>query len=130
MKTFLSSFISSLTPYTAGEQPQDRRYVKLNTNENPYPPSPKAAEALRTFDVDRLRLYPSPDADGLRDAIARAEGVERENVFCGNGSDEVLALCVPAFFDKGGRGAAFADITYSFTRCSAISFRCPIGRCP
>ena len=75
MKTFLSSFISSLTPYTAGEQPQDRRYVKLNTNENPYPPSPKAAEALRTFDVDRLRLYPSPDADGLRDAGAEVTDV-------------------------------------------------------
>lgn len=130
MKTFLSSFISSLTPYTAGEQPQDRRYVKLNTNENPYPPSPKAAEALRTFDVDRLRLYPSPDADGLRDAIARAEGVERENVFCGNGSDEVLALCVPAFFDKGGRGAAFADITYSFYPVFCDFFSVPYRTVP
>ncbi len=114
MKSFLSEFISSLTPYTAGEQPQDRRYVKLNTNENPYPPSPGAEEALRSFDGAKLRLYPSPNADALRDAIARAEGVERENVFCGNGSDEVLALCIPAFFDKEGEGAAFADITYSF----------------
>ncbi len=112
-KSFWSPFLSALTPYTAGEQPQDRRYVKLNTNENPYPPSPKVKEALAAFSVDRLRLYPSPDADLLRDAIAEAEGVSRENVFCGNGSDEVLALCVPAFF-KGGRGAAFADITYSF----------------
>ncbi len=114
MKSYLSKFMSSLSPYTAGEQPKDRAYVKLNTNENPYPPSPKAAEVLRGFDVSALSLYPAPDADGLREAIAAAEGVERENVFCGNGSDEVLALSIPAFFDKDGKGAAFADVTYSF----------------
>lgn len=114
MEKFLSRFLSSLKPYTAGEQPQDKAYIKLNTNENPYPPSPKAADALRSFDIGRLALYPSPNADFLREAIAKAEGVEKSNVFCGNGSDEVLALCMPAFFDKEGKGAAFADLTYSF----------------
>lgn len=126
---FLSPLISSLTPYTAGEQPQDKRYVKLNTNENPYPPSPKVEEVLRNFDAGRLRLYPAPDADRLRDAIAAAEGVERENVFCGNGSDEVLALCVPAFF-AGGRGAAFADITYSFYPVFCNFFSVPYQTIP
>lgn len=65
MENFLSKFISSLKPYTAGEQPQDKAYIKLNTNENPYPPSPKAAEALRSFDIRKLPLYPSPNADVL-----------------------------------------------------------------
>ena len=87
---FLSKRAQAIAPYTAGEQPADKQYVKLNTNENPYPPSPRATEVLRTFDAGALRLYPRPDADGLRAAIARAEGVGESNVFCGNGSDEVL----------------------------------------
>ena len=111
---YLSKFLSSLSPYTAGEQPKFVDVIKLNTNENPYPPSPKVSAALRAFDTENLKRYPAPDADALREAIARAEGVEKDNVFCGNGSDEVLALCVRAFFDSDGKGAAFADLTYSF----------------
>lgn len=130
MKSFLSNFLQSLTPYTAGEQPQDRTYIKLNTNENPYPPSPKAAEALRGFDLSRLKLYPSTDAPRLREAIAKAEGVDKENVFCGNGSDEVLALCIPAFFDKDGKGAAFADLTYSFYPVFCDFFSVPYHTAP
>lgn len=114
MKSFLSEKAKNIAPYAAGEQPKDKKYVKLNTNENPYPPSPKALEAYKNFDFSSLNLYPAPDADALRAAIAEAEGVSPENVFCGNGSDEILALCLPAFFDEGGEGAAFADITYSF----------------
>ena len=114
MENFLSKFISSLKPYTAGEQPQDKAYIKLNTNENPYPPSPAARKAYETFDFSSLNLYPSLTMDALRENIARAEGVEKENIFCGNGSDEILALCFPAFFDSDGEGAAFAEITYSF----------------
>lgn len=114
MSEFWSKRAKNLAPYTAGEQPKDKKYVKLNTNENPYPPSPKAVEAFQTFDTDSLKLYPAPDSMALREAIAAAEGVSRECVFCGNGSDEILALCIPAFFDEGGKGAAFADITYSF----------------
>lgn len=114
MNSFLSKLASSVSPYAAGEQLNDKKYVKLNTNENPYPPAPAVERALRETDAASLRLYPSPDADGLRDKIAEAEGLTRENVFCGNGSDEVLALCFPAFFDPDGKGACFANITYSF----------------
>lgn len=114
MNGFLSEKAKKICPYTAGEQPADRQYVKLNTNENPYPPSPKALEAYKNFDFASLKLYPPPDSGALRKAIASAEGVAPENVFCGNGSDEILALCFPAFFDENGAGAAFADVTYSF----------------
>lgn len=114
MESLISRKIRSITPYTAGEQPGDRRYIKLNTNENPYGPSPAAAEAYRNFDFGRLNLYPPLKMEKLRGAIAAAEGVTEENVICGNGSDEILALCFPAFFDPDGKGAAFADITYSF----------------
>ena len=114
MKSFLSRTAREIEPYTAGEQPADRRYVKLNTNENPYPPSPAARKAYETFDFSSLNLYPSLTMDALRENIARAEGIAKENIFCGNGSDEILALCFPAFFDSDGEGAAFAEITYSF----------------
>lgn len=125
MKTYLSRKAVSVTPYAAGEQPDDRQYVKLNTNENPYPPSPKAVEAYRQYDVSSLNLYPPLEMRALRGAIAAAEGVQTENVFCGNGSDEILALCFPAFFDADGRGAAFADITYSFYPVYADLFDIP-----
>ena len=114
MKSFLSRTAREIEPYTAGEQPADRRYVKLNTNENPYPPSPAARKAYETFDFSSLNLYPSLTMDALRENIARAEGIAKENIFCGNGSDEILALCFLAFFDSDGEGAAFAEITYSF----------------
>ncbi len=121
---FLSRLAESVEPYTAGEQIGEG-YVKLNTNENPYPPSPRAAKTLRESDASRLRLYPQPNADGLRRAIAQAEGVDEENVFCANGSDEALALCFPAFFDEDGKGACFADVTYSFYPVFASFFRIP-----
>lgn len=110
-----------IQPYTAGEQPSGRKYVKLNTNENPYPPSPRVQEVLSGFDAELLRRYPKPNADGLREAIAGAENVSKENVFVGNGSDEVLALSFPAFFDAG-QTACFADFTYSFYEVFAAFF--------
>ena len=119
---YLSRRALNIAPYTAGEQPKERTYIKLNTNENPYPPSPRVEEVLRAFDAGTLRLYPRPDADGLREAIARAEGVKPQNVFCGNGSDEVLALSFPAFFDEGGLPACFANLTYSFYEVFASFF--------
>ena len=125
MQNFLSKKARSVTPYTAGEQPSDRQYVKLNTNENPYPPSPKALEAYRRYDFSTLNLYPPLAMQGLRQAIAAAEGVLPEQVFCGNGSDEILALCFAAFFDADGDGAAFADITYSFYPVFADFFSIP-----
>ena len=127
---FLSKKASGIAPYTAGEQPQDRKYIKLNTNENPYPPSPRVAEVLRALETEGLRRYPRPDAGKLRAAIALEEGVEPENVFCGNGSDEVLALSFPAFFDADGAGACFADLTYSFYEVFAAFFGIPVNIVP
>ncbi len=122
---FFSKKARGIAPYTAGEQLRDKTYIKLNTNENPYPPSPRVKEVLERFPAEDLRLYPRPDADLLRQAIAEREGVSPENVFCGNGSDEVLALSFPAFFDPDGAGACFADITYSFYEVFAAFFGIP-----
>lgn len=106
-----SKLALGLTPYTAGEQPKDRKFIKLNTNENPYPPSPRVAEALNGK-TDALRLYPDMEATALRSAIAKVNGLQAENVFCGNGSDEVLAFAFAAFF--AGKKVLAPDITYSF----------------
>ena len=112
-KRYWSSRIRELVPYTPGEQPKDRVFVKLNTNENPYPPSPRALEVIRDACGEGLRLYPDPEASGLRRAIAAYHGLSPEQVFCGNGSDEVLGLCFYAFFSPGKK-VVFPDITYSF----------------
>lgn len=100
-----------LVPYTAGEQPKDRQFIKLNTNENPYPPSPRVAEAIDGL-CDSLRLYPDMEATQLREAVAQVNGVAPEMVFCGNGSDEVLAFAFAAFF--AGKRLLTPDVTYSF----------------
>ena len=110
---YLSRRCKSILPYTAGEQPQDKSYVKLNTNECPYPPSPEVEKTLKEFDAGRLRLYPDPENKKLVSAIAARHGVSPENVFVGNGSDEVLCMCFPAFFDENDT-VAYADVTYSF----------------
>ena len=110
---YWSSRIQGLVPYTPGEQPKDRTFIKLNTNENPYPPSPRVLEAIRREADQRLRLYPDPESAALRGALAEHYGVEPEQVFCGNGSDEVLGLCFYALFSPG-RKVVFPDITYSF----------------
>ena len=101
-----------LTPYVAGEQPKNVKLIKLNTNENPYPPSPKVAETLAAVPAEALRLYPDMDATALCAAIARVNGVAPECVFCGNGSDEVLAFAFAAFF--AGKRLIAPDVTYSF----------------
>lgn len=101
-----------LTPYVAGEQPKDRKFIKLNTNENPYPPSPRVFAALQAFDASSLRLYPDMDATALCQAIGDTEGVPADWVFCGNGSDEVLAFAFAAFF--AGKTVAIPAVTYSF----------------
>lgn len=110
---YLSRRCKSILPYTAGEQPQDKSYVKLNTNECPYPPSPEVEKTVKEFDAGRLRLYPDPENKKLVSAIAARHGVSPENVFVGNGSDEVLCMCFPAFFDENDT-VAYADVTYSF----------------
>ena len=90
MSTFFSPLLADLAPYVPGEQPQDRAYVKLNTNESPYPPPPGVAWALGGREVEDLRLYPDPAAKALKAALARQYGVGEDQVFVGNGSDEVL----------------------------------------
>ncbi|MBP5320230.1 MAG: histidinol-phosphate transaminase [Kiritimatiellae bacterium] len=89
--------VQTLQAYTPGEQPQAPDIIKLNTNENPYPPSPKVAEAIRAFDPTRLRLYPDPVFRALRERIAEIHGCTPDQIFIGNGSDEVLSLCTQAF---------------------------------
>ena len=91
--------VMRLEPYVPGEQPKAKDVVKLNTNENPYPPSPKCAEVLAGFDLDRLRRYPDPEFAALREEIARQNGTTTDRVFVGNGSDEVLALAARAFVE-------------------------------
>ena len=113
MREFWSRRARELTPYVPGEQPQGRTFIKLNTNESPYPPAPAALEAIRAAADGALRLYPDPECTALRGALAEACGLSPENVFVGNGSDEVLALCFQAFFDPD-REILFPDVTYSF----------------
>lgn len=111
MNVSLSKKAKSITPYTAGAQPQESGIIKLNTNESPYPPSPATLEAYSSFDASDLRLYPRPDGGLLKQAIAKADGVAESCVFCGNGSDDVLAMAFAAFFDGD---IMFPDVTYSF----------------
>lgn len=113
MSKFWSPFVNDLVPYVPGEQPKLTKLVKLNTNENPYGPSPKAIEAMRAAVGDDLRLYPDPNSDLLKQAVARYYGVEPSHVFLGNGSDEVLAHAYNAFF-KHDKPLLFPDISYSF----------------
>lgn len=112
-QAYWSRRIRSLEPYVPGEQPRDRRYVKLNTNENPYPPSPRVQEAIAAVDLSELRLYPDPECMELRSTLAGLYGLQPEQAFVGNGSDEVLAFCFLAFMDED-TPAVFPDITYSF----------------
>ncbi|MEA4955636.1 MAG: histidinol-phosphate transaminase [Pseudoflavonifractor sp.] len=102
-----------LIPYVPGEQPKGQTFIKLNTNENPYPPSPMAIKAIKEAMGENLRLYPDPECTELRDAIAMALDVKAEQIFVGNGSDEVLSLAFQAFFDSE-KPIRFADVTYSF----------------
>jgi histidinol-phosphate aminotransferase len=116
MSEFWNSRIKKLSPYTPGEQPKDRQIIKLNTNENPYPVSPKVIEAIKNAADERLRLYPDPECTAFREAAAVRYGVRSQEVFAGNGSDEILAFAFGAFFESGEKAAQilFPDITYSF----------------
>ena len=116
MSRFWSKVVGTLTPYVPGEQPKIANLIKLNTNENPYPPSPKVLTTIQAelgADAARLRLYPDPNADLLKAAIARTYDITAPQVFVGNGSDEVLAHVFMALL-KHERPVLFPDITYSF----------------
>ena len=113
MSRYWSAVVQGLTPYVPGEQPKLADLVKLNTNENPYGPSPRVLEAVRAEAADTLRLYPDPNSDRLRASIAACHGVNPDQVFVGNGSDEVLAHAFMALL-KHEQAILFPDITYSF----------------
>ena len=112
MSRFFSSDYAALTPYTPGEQPRIQNLIKLNTNESPFPPSPKAQEYAKKA-VESLQLYSDPTAKKLHEALAANLGVEPDEVLATNGSDEILNFAFMAFCDKN-KGAAFADLTYGF----------------
>ncbi len=113
MSKFWSPIVHALTPYVPGEQPKIQNLVKLNTNENPYGPGPKVIAALQAEAADSLRLYPDPDSSRLKAAIAEYHGLQSNQVFVGNGSDEVLAHVFQALL-KHEKPLLFPDITYSF----------------
>lgn len=123
MKAWESN-IRRVVPYTPGEQPNKANMIKLNTNENPYPPAPGVAKVLREMDVDRMRLYPDPTAAVLTEAIAKDKGLNPDQVFVGVGSDDVLAMCFLTFFNSE-KPILFPDITYSFYDVWADVFRIP-----
>ncbi len=102
MSRYVTRAVQALAAYTPGEQPKAERIIKLNTNENPYPPSPAVGAALAAFDTARLRLYPDPLCAALRERIAAIHGCAAGQVFVGNGSDEILALCTRAFVEDDG----------------------------
>lgn len=113
MSKFWSHFVKDLDPYTPGEQPQGEIRLKLNTNENPYPPAPKVIEEIQNHGAERINLYPDPESNILRDEVATYHNVDITNVFVGNGSDEILAFIFYGFF-KNKKNLLFPDITYSF----------------
>src|SRR6478752_6371903 len=113
MKAFWSRIARELSPYVPGEQPRIANLVKLNTNESPFGPSPLALRAMRDAAVDTLRLYPDPEATELREALAAHHGLRPDQVFVGNGSDEVLAHAFVALL-KQDKPLLFPEVTYSF----------------
>ena len=121
MSKFLSKEASRLAPYTPGEQPQDQQYVKLNTNESPFPPSPKVIKDISRAELLKLNLYSDPTCGQLVEAIAKRYELQPENVIAGNGSDEILAFAFRAFCGEG-KPLAYADITYGFYKSQVALF--------
>ena len=116
--------IRKVEPYVPGEQPKDSGVIKLNTNENPYPPAPEVRKAVESTDIDKLRLYPDPDVTELVSAIADYYGMEKNQVFVGVGSDDVLSMCFLTFFN-GSKPVLFPNISYSFYSVWADLYRIP-----
>lgn len=116
--------VRRVVPYVAGEQPQNKNVIKLNTNENPYPPAPEVERVLRELNHDTLRKYPDPDVSELVNALAKRYGLDNEQVFVGVGSDDVLAMSFLTFFNSD-KPILFPDITYSFYDVWADLYRIP-----
>ena len=132
MSIYWNEKTKQLKPYVAGEQPRDRKFIKLNTNENPYPPSPLVIEAIQKAATETLKLYPDPACTILREAAAARYGIKAEQVFAGNGSDEILAFAFAAFFETAqyGNPILFPDITYSFYPVYADLWNITYGTVP
>lgn len=113
MENLWKENLRKIIPYVPGEQSKEKNIVKLNANENPYPPSPKAIEALKSFNSDRLRFYPNANSTELKEALAEYYNVKIENIFVGNGSDDVLAIAFQSFFNSD-KPIVYPDLTYSF----------------
>lgn len=122
MSKYWSKNIKKVSPYVPGEQPKDKKYIKLNTNENPYPPSQKAMKAISKAVNESLRLYPDPTCDSFRNTLAQYYHLNTSEVFVGNGSDELLAFSFMAFFNPGDT-IIFPDITYSFYKVYSSMFQ-------
>lgn len=130
MSQFWNERVRTLVPYVPGEQPKDDiAWIKLNTNESPYPPAPNVLEAIQSVLGSSLRLYPDPEGTPLREAVAAYYGLEEEEVFVGNGSDEILAFSYMTFFDTK-RTIVFPDISYSFYPVYAAHFGVKYERVP
>ncbi len=114
MSRFMADRYRGLRAYTPGEQPTDQKYIKLNTNESPFPPSEGVIRAINEAEVKNLRLYPDPDCGRLREGLASLVGFEKENIFVSNGSDDILNFSFMAFCDGEKCGAAFPEISYGF----------------
>ena len=121
--------VRKVVPYTPGEQPNKAHMIKLNTNECPYPPAPGVTEALAGLKPEDFRLYPDPNADSLVSVLAEYYGLEKENVFVGVGSDDVLALAFQTFFNSD-RPIVFPQITYSFYDVWADLYKIPYEKKP
>ena len=122
-------YVRRVEPYVPGEQPKSKRVIKLNTNECPYPPSPKVKKALRKMDSKKLRLYPDPQAEKLVETLADYYDVKKEQVFVGVGSDDVLAMAFLTFFNSK-KPILFPDITYSFYDVWAELYKIPYETIP
>ena len=129
MSRFLSKEAQRLAPYTPGEQPQDQQYIKLNTNESPFPPSPKVLEAVSQAETAKLMLYSDPTCGALNAAIARRYNVKPEQVIATNGSDELLYFAFLAFSDEN-HPIALPDITYGYYDLFAAAHGIPLTRVP
>lgn len=125
----IAKSVMALEPYVPGEQPVAKDVIKLNTNENPYPPSPHIAEVLQNFDIDKLRRYPAPNFDALRERIAAIYNTHVENIFIGNGSDEVLTLAARAFVNENEAIGSF-DPSYSLYKTLAAIRNVPFVPSP
>ena len=127
MSRFLRQSLTALDAYTPGEQPQDMAYIKLNTNESPYPPAPAVLQVLNREQGELLRLYPDPTGRALKESLAGLYGLAPENVFLGNGSDEILNFAFLAF---GQRGAVFPQISYGFYQVYGQLYNMDVRKIP